>query len=381
MANDYDVIVIGGSVAGLSFSAEAARRGLRVLTIEEHDEIGEPEKCDGLVSLRGIRRLSFQPSKECIQSIVKEGTIFLPSGKNFTIDISKLEVVVLDRSLYDKQIAERAKNCGATIITGRRVMDYSISGDLVKVRAGEIYTGKYLIDATGPASCPPSGIIPAAKYELECDWIDDGEIQVHIDQDKYPSFFAWIIPFSDRKAKVGVAGRGISPFKALDAFLYNRKYKLIRRVASPIYIGGPIESFIDGRKIYVGESAGQVKPTSAGGITTSISAAVIAARWVSDSINYDDDSMLLNYQSDWLRLYGKEMAMMRRLRRIYESLANKEIDSLSSILSDKAIIRKLSSSDFDFHASSLLSALGLKGLIKLLGLITVTEVKELISNK
>ena len=43
----------GGSVAGLGFAAEASKRGLSVLVLEEDKEIGEPEKCDGLVTPEG----------------------------------------------------------------------------------------------------------------------------------------------------------------------------------------------------------------------------------------------------------------------------------------------------------------------------------------
>ena len=41
---DPDVIVAGGSIAGLAFAAEAEKRGLKVTVFEEHKEIGEPEK-------------------------------------------------------------------------------------------------------------------------------------------------------------------------------------------------------------------------------------------------------------------------------------------------------------------------------------------------
>jgi flavin-dependent dehydrogenase len=42
LSSTYDVVVGGGSVGGLSFAAEAASGGLKVLVLEEDPEVGEP---------------------------------------------------------------------------------------------------------------------------------------------------------------------------------------------------------------------------------------------------------------------------------------------------------------------------------------------------
>ena len=114
------MVVGGGSVAGLAFAAEASKRGLSVLVLEEDKEIGEPEKCDGLVSLHELRRYAM-PEKSCIQSHVTKGTVFSPSGRKASLDASRLEVVVIDRSAFDKQLARNAEAWGAEVRLGTRV--------------------------------------------------------------------------------------------------------------------------------------------------------------------------------------------------------------------------------------------------------------------
>ena len=227
-------------MAGLSFASEAAKRGLNVLVLEEHDKIGEPEKCDGLVSTKGLRRFGFAPSGEFIQSSVRECVIHPPDGPHLKVDARSLEVVVIDRSGYDKQLAEKASQAGAKIRTGARVRERAEGEGLVKVKADRTYECDYLVDASGPASAPVRGILPAAKYEIEADWIEDGRVEVFIDQDRYPGFFAWVIPCGERRAKVGAAGRGINPFRALDNFLETRPCRVTRKIAAPIYVGGPV---------------------------------------------------------------------------------------------------------------------------------------------
>jgi geranylgeranyl reductase family protein len=381
MTESFDIIIGGGSVAGLSFAAEAARRGLTVLVLEEHAEIGEPEKCDGLVSLRELRRY-FPPASECIQSHVRRGIIHSPLGRTVTFDASRLEVVVIDRSKYDKQLAERADAWGAKIKRNSRVIGILEKDDRVKVNADSIYESSFYVDATGPAALlhNKAGFISAAKYEIEGDWFADGNVEVFIDQTLYPGFFAWVIPRGKGLAKVGVAGRGINSFKVLNSFLSSRNQKIVRRVAAPIYVGGSIPNFVSGRRIYVGESAGQVKPTTAGGITTSIAGGVMAARWVADSIMLHDPKLLAKYQIDWQSRFDKEFRIMRKLRKIYEGFSNGDIEKLLQSLSSPKVLQNLKSSDFDFHASSLLAAIGVRGLLRIAGTLVSVEAKQLLKS-
>lgn len=378
MGPKYDAIVGGGSIAGLTFATEAAKRGLSVLVVEEHESIGEPEKCDGLVSLMGLRTYGHLPRKEAIQSSVSQGVVHSPGGKALTVGARTLEVVVLDRSEFDRQAADEAEAAGAQVMKGKRATLME-SGAHATVKVGsEVLSCRYYIDATGPASSPRTGIIPAAKYEVEADWIREGVVEVFLDAEKYPGFFAWVIPFGPNKAKVGAAGKGISSFHALDVFLSGRKHKLLRRVPAPIYVGGPVRPFVFGHKILVGESAGMAKPTTAGGIVTSIAGAVFAARWLAESIQSKDPALLDNYQRDWDARYGKEMRNMLRLRGVFEKLSNGEIDSLVSALSTPSMVAKLSETDFDFHGTALLGALGVTGLLKMAKVVASAEARSLL---
>ena len=379
----YDVVVGGGSVAGLAFAAEASKRGLGVLVLEEDKEIGEPEKCDGLVSLQELRRYAM-PEKSCIQSRVTKGVVFSPSGRKASLDASRLDVVVIDRSAFDKQLGRTAENWGVEVRLGTRVTGVQERADGVKVSAGsDVYDCSYYVDATGPTGVMKfnrEGLVPTAKYEVEGDWITDGVVEVYTDKEKYPGFFAWVIPRGAGIAKVGAAGFGINAVKALEEFLASRKSKIVTKVACTIYVGGPVNRFVSGRTVYVGESAGQVKPTTAGGIPSSVAGGVIAARWLSDSILLKDPSLVARYQPDWSARYGKEYRLMTRLRHIYENLSNRDLDKLVATLERRKVASKLASGSFDFHASSALSALGVKGLLQLAGVLVSSEAKQAVSS-
>ncbi len=380
MASNFDVVVAGGSIAGLTFAAEAAGRGLSVIVAEEHDEIGEPEKCDGLVSLRGLRRYGYTPKPGVIQNEIASGVVHSPFDKHFAVNATALDVVVLDRSAYDKQVAETAESRGAKIMTGARATGFIEKEGGVSLNVGgESVSAKLYVDATGPASSPRGGILPAAKYELEGDWIRERVVEVFLDAERYPGFFAWVIPFGRHRAKVGAAGIGINPFKALDAFLADRPHEVLRKVSAPIYIGGPTTRFVKGKRVLVGESAGQVKPTTAGGIMTSIAGAVAAAHWVGESLRLKDPALLVNYQRDWESQFQKEMKAMLRLRGVFGKLSNSDLDALVAALATPKLVLKLSQTDFDFHASALLGALGLSGLLRIAKVVASAEVRSLLT--
>ncbi len=379
MAQTYDFLVAGGSIAGLTFASEAARRGARVLVAEEHAEIGEPEKCDGLVSLRGLRKYGYAPDPGVVQNRIASAVVHSPLGKSLAVNASALDVVVLDRSEFDRQVASTAESKGATIQKGTRVNSVEEQGDGVVARVGdESVTAKYVIDATGPASSPRQGVLPAAKYEIEGEWVKQHVVEVFMDADRFPGFFAWVIPYGKHRAKVGVAGRGISPFRALDSFLEGRECSIIRRVSAPIYVGGPVSRFVRQRRILVGESAGQVKPTTAGGIMTSIAGAVLAAKWACTSLDRKKPELLVNYQTEWEAAFLKEMKTMLRLRGVLEKLSNSDFEALVAALGTPKLTTKLSQTDFDFHASALLGVLGIPGLLRVARVVASAEVRSLL---
>jgi len=379
LASKFDVVVAGGSIAGLTFAAEAAKRGLSVMVAEEHQEIGEPEKCDGLVSLRGLRRYGHPPRTEVVQNEIASGLIHSPLGKRFAVNASSLDVVVVDRSAFDKQVADEARANGAEIVTGARASGFlQVQNGVSLEVGGENVAAKYFVDATGPASSPRGGILPAAKYELEGEWVRTRVVEVFLDAKKFPGFFAWVIPFGRHMAKVGAAGSGINPFKALDSFLADKPHTVLRKVSAPIYVGGPASRFVIGRRILVGESAGQVKPTTAGGIMTSVAGAVMAAHWVSESLRMDNPGQLSNYQRDWESRFLKEMKTMQRLRGVFGRLSNVDLDALIAKIATPRVVLRLPQTDFDFHASSLLGVLGIQGLLRIARVVASAEVRSLL---
>ena len=67
-------------------------------------------------------------------------------------------------------------------------------------------------------------------------------------------------------------------------------HSTIRKIFAPIWIKGPIEKFVEGKTVIVGDAAGQAKPTTAGGIFTSGMGGIYAGQAISKFLKTNDQS-------------------------------------------------------------------------------------------
>ena len=136
--------------------------------------------------------------------------IHSPLDKHFAIDATALDVVVLDRSAYDKQIADEARTNGAEIVAGERASGFLQVQDGVSVDVGpKTLTARYFVDATGLPRASETESFPQSSTS----WRENGSESASSRSFSMPSgsrgFFAWVIPFGPHVAKVGAAGLGL----------------------------------------------------------------------------------------------------------------------------------------------------------------------------
>jgi geranylgeranyl reductase family protein len=374
----YDVIVAGGSVAGLLSAREIAAEGYSVLVIEEDYEIGTPEHCGGLVSIAGLEELGIVPFRKTFDHMIESAKITSPNGNSFTINSKKQKVVEISRRELDKQIAFQAQKNGAIIKVRTSFQEITDTG--IRTSEGKIDC-KIFVDARGVSSLihkDRTGILSSAQYEIYADWIKKGKVEVIFDQEKYPGFFAWIIPSDQGKGKVGVAGRGINVSEALDIILKEKgNFSTIRKIYAPIWIKGPIEKFVEGKTVIIGDAAGQAKPTTAGGIFTSGMGGVYAGQAISKFLKTNEISDLQNYQKKWTERFGKEFEKQLLARKILERIDNQTINKLFESITPEITNEISEKDDFDFHTSSIIKLLGMKGSLKTAQTLISGELKKI----
>ena len=376
----FDVVIAGGSVAGLLCAREVAEKGFSVLVIEEDYEIGTPEHCGGLVSLSGLEELGIIPFRKTFDHIMDSAKITSPNGNSFTINSKKQKVIEISRRELDKQIAFQAQKNGAVIKVRTSFQEVTSTGIRTNV---EKIDCKIFVDARGVSSLihkDRTGILSSAQYEIYGDWIKKGKVEVIFDQEKYPGFFAWVIPSGEGKGKVGVAGRGIKVADTLENILKEKGgFSTIRKIFAPIWIKGPIKKFVEDKTVIIGDAAGQAKPTTAGGIFTSGMGGIYAGQAISEFLKTDDKEALKQYQKRWTQRFGKEFEKQLLARKILERLDNNTINKLFETITPEIIKDISEKDDFDFHTGSIIKLLGLKGSIKTAQTLIGGEIKKLLS--
>ena len=377
---DYDVVIAGGSIAGLFCAREIANSGHSVLVLEEDHEIGTPEHCGGLVSTSGLEELGIIPRSKTFNHMIESAEVFAPNGNSFTINSKKQKVAEINRRELDKQIAHQAQKNGADIKV--RTSFQELTDDGVRTSDGEKKC-KIVIDARGVSALvnkDRDGILSSGQYEIYADWIKKGKVEVYFDQEKYPGFFSWIIPSGEGTGKVGVAGRGINAADALEKFLSKKgKYSTIRKIFAPIWIKGPIEKFVSDRLVIVGDAAGQSKPTTAGGIFSCGMAGIFAGQAIAKFLESGNKYDLEEYQKNWKQMFGKEFEKQLFARKLLERLDNQTINKLFESITPEIVKDISEKDDFDFHTSSIIKLLGMKGSIKTAQTIIGGEIKKLFS--
>jgi digeranylgeranylglycerophospholipid reductase len=393
MSDYYDVIIAGGSVSGLLAGREIAARGLSVAILEEDAEIGTPEHCGGLVSINGIQNLGIIPSSNAIENTIKYARI-ASSSKIFELNAEEQKVIVLDRRVFDKQIAFQTQRMGGDIRVRCSMRSISKKNDCtndddhhyyydVRTSEGNLKCN-YFVDARGVTSILQrnrEGVLQSAQYEVYASWIERDTIEVKFDSERYPGFFAWIIPTGRGKAKVGVAGKSINAANALKSYMDSKgqPYSVIRKVYAPIWVRGTLETFVYGRTLIIGDAAGQTKPTTAGGIYTCGMGGIFAGRAIAKAIQQNNDILLYDYQKKWFSIFKEEFDKMIIARHLLERLDNKAIDELFSTITQVETEQLSKTGDFDFHSSALAKMLGAKGAAKIIKTVLGNEIRRLLN--
>ena len=156
-------------------------------------------------------------------------------------------------------------------------------------------------------------------------------------------------------------------------------YSTIRKIYAPIWIKGPIDKFIDGKIVIVGDAAGQAKPTTAGGIYSSGMGGLYAGQAISKFLESKDMSDLEEYQKRWTEKFGKEFEKQLFARKILERLDNNTINKLFESVTPEITKEISEKEDFDFHTGSIIKLLGIKGSLKTAQAIIGGEFKKLLS--
>jgi flavin-dependent dehydrogenase len=288
------------------------------------------------------------------------------AGESFSVRRREPVAFVCDRASMDQGLASRAESEGAELHAGERI------SSIPQLRSDNI------IGADGPLSFVASAFafprvrkhVSTLQAEMRFSSEDPHVIEMHISKERFPGFFAWVIPHDEHTAEFGAGV--LAPGDAKAAWQNLLRMKGIRGGCGA---GGGSEGpkgFVIplrprsrtgqrcGRRnvLLAGDAAGQVKSTTGGGVIFGGNCAAIAGRYPTNPIGYE---------LEWRARFGADLAMHAMLHRFLSSRTESQLASLGRRIKKTNLDDYLSRHGHMDRPTRMLNAAALLHLVKNMG--------------
>jgi digeranylgeranylglycerophospholipid reductase len=286
-----EVVVVGGSAAGLYTAGALARGGRKVRVLESKPDF-EPASRTLIVTAHFRNQLGASANASVLNEI-RRFELFT-DGRSAQIALSKPDLII-ERARLIPALAQEAQQAGANVSFDARFLSLSPNsrGLHLEVETGgrreELHAAS-VVGADGAASrvartagWPPIGTVPLlqAIIKLPKDCPQD-TTRVWFVPDDTPYFY-WLIPESAERAALGVIGvDGRDTAKCMERFLEKKGMEPLEWQGAriPEYRKWvPVKRRVGNGDVYlVGDAAAQVKVTTVGGIVTGFRGALGVAQ-------------------------------------------------------------------------------------------------------
>ncbi len=312
----YDVIVVGGGLAGLACGLELVRAKFDVLIVEKKQAIGTPVRCGELTSPDFFKVVGLDSLQSTIENDF--GSMVLISRSRFEIGLAD-EFVGHGGTLYTKSwvrgyIPFDGKVVGVSVETGGEKRD-------IRSRVVVACDG---VEATVPRKAglanhlDPSEIGSCYSAKLEGIRVDPSQFTMGYNFGK-DFYFYWIFPSSNNSANVGVGLLGVSGNRArrlffdfIGRFPHLRQGSIVREIVGAVPITRPLQKPYGDGLLVAGTAARLVNADGGEGIIYALQSGVAAAQTIAET---------KDYSSNGLSAYRQRLSLMyENLERRYQNL-------------------------------------------------------------
>jgi flavin-dependent dehydrogenase len=332
--NSPEVVVVGGSAAGLFTAASVARGGRAVRVLESKPQLEPAART--LIVTDHFRSQLGTSARESIINEIRRFELFT-DGRSAQIALKNPDLII-ERSRLIPALAQEANRAGASFSFDTRFLGIgpNARGLRLEVETGgkrEELHADSVVGADGAASrvarasgWPPVETVPLVQaiVRLPKDCPAD-TTRVWFVPDDTPYFY-WLIPESAERGALGVIGEhGRGTKQCFERFLEKKKLEPLEWQGAriPVYRGWvPVRRQIGNGEVYlVGDAAAQVKVSTVGGIVTGFRGALGVAQ-----------AILKHGQSRELAGLRRELGTHWMIRRALHNFQQKDYSQLVDLL-------------------------------------------------
>jgi len=272
---ESDVIIVGGSFAGLTCARAAATRGLDVVVLERKPEIGYRPHTTGILVKEAADVLDLP------QTLTRKiAAIRLYAGRaQVDLEAPGYYFTATDTPGVLRHLATHAELVGAEIETGRTFRHSEWSGSGHYLRDLEMQT-RFLVGADGARSLvagsqgvpTPQRFLTGVEFEFRgIRGLSADHLHVFLDADLAPGYIAWAFEgVGIQQIGLAVSGAGdlrrSALFEKLGQYFDFSKAECIGKRGGKIPSGGRRLGCTLPGALLLGDAAGCVSPVTGGGI-------------------------------------------------------------------------------------------------------------------
>jgi len=275
----YDVVVVGGNLAGTISAINATTEGVSVALVERNKKPFYPAHCGEAIRYSKAKILNLTKIG-CAKNEIKNIIINVSSSKEYTLNL-KDYWLIFDRNYLEKELLKKAEKIGVKLILGMSMKDFVPPHEIVLDNSKKI-RGKIIIDASGIA-CQIGrriGIAPRLRPE-DIGVCIQSRVQSHFNADTIKMWFhtpyapfgyAWIFPLDEKMANIGIMVKGkqdLDLSELLEIFMkdmINNKYRITNTFRACVPLALPLNRLMKDNVMIVGDAARLANSVSGAGI-------------------------------------------------------------------------------------------------------------------
>ena len=334
MSAAREVIVVGGSAAGLFTAAKVAAGGRRVRVLESMPEVEPAPRT--LIVTDHFRSQMGATARRSIVNEIRRFELFT-DGRSAQISLDKPDLII-ERARLISALAEEARGAGACFSYNPRFLgpgtnarglrlEVESSGEREELQADSVVGADGAASRVARASGWPAvetvPLVQAIVRQPKDCRADTTRVWFVPDDTPY---FYWLIPESKERAAVGVIGeQGRNTKLVFERFLERKQLEPLEWQGAriPVYRKWvPVRRQIGNGDVYlVGDAAAQVKVSTVGGIVTGFRGALAVAQ-----------ALLSGHKSRELRALRHELSIHWLIRRALHRFQQKDYSQLVDLL-------------------------------------------------